>query len=162
MAGVPARRIGWMSKAGAHSAPDLVCPSTAAATGRRRMAASRPSERARSGWLPKAPAAIEFIDLKAQQARIRVRLDAAIARVLDHGQYIMGPEVSELEERLATFAGAKYAISCSSGTDALLIAMMAKGIGPAPCCALSSLYLYRDAGDNCAPGRDARVRRRAL
>lgn len=77
-----------------------------------------------------AQPSIEFIDLKAQQARIRVRIDAAIARVLDHGQYVMGPEVSELEERLATYAGAKYAISCSSGTDALLIAMMAKGIGP--------------------------------
>jgi dTDP-4-amino-4,6-dideoxygalactose transaminase len=73
---------------------------------------------------------IEFIDLKAQQARIRVRVDAAIGRVLDHGQYIMGPEVFELEAQLAARAGAKHAISCASGTDALLIAMMAKGIGP--------------------------------
>src|SRR5262247_299361 len=73
---------------------------------------------------------IEFIDLKAQQARIRPALDDAIKRVLDHGQYIMGPEVKVFERDLAAFCGAKHAISCSSGTDALLIAMMAKNIGP--------------------------------
>jgi len=74
--------------------------------------------------------AMEFIDLKAQQARIRPALDAAIGRVLEHGQYIMGPEVKALEQQLATFCGAKHAISCSSGTDALLIALMAKNIAP--------------------------------
>ena len=73
---------------------------------------------------------IEFVDLKAQQARIRPALDAAIKRVLDHGQYIMGPEIKSLEKDLASFCGAKHAISCSSGTDALMIAMMAKGVGP--------------------------------
>jgi dTDP-4-amino-4,6-dideoxygalactose transaminase len=73
---------------------------------------------------------IDFIDLKAQQARIRPALDAAIKRVLDHGQYIMGPEVKILERDLAAFCGARHAISCSSGTDALMIAMMAKGVGP--------------------------------
>lgn len=73
---------------------------------------------------------IALIDLKAQQARIRSKLDGAMQRVLDHGQYIMGPEVAELERRLATFCGAKHAISCASGTDALLIALMAWGIGP--------------------------------
>lgn len=77
-----------------------------------------------------ATQAIEFIDLQTQQARIRDRIDAAIARVLDHGQYIMGPEVEELEKRLAAHNGAKHAISCASGTDALLIAMMSWGIGP--------------------------------
>ncbi len=73
---------------------------------------------------------IAFIDLKAQQDRIRPALDRAIARVLDHGQYIMGPEVAELERQLAVFCGAKHAISCASGTDALLMVLMAKGIGP--------------------------------
>jgi len=73
---------------------------------------------------------IEFVDLKTQQARIRKELDAAIARVLDHGRYIMGPEIMSFEKELASFCGAKHAISCSSGTDALLIALMAKGIGP--------------------------------
>jgi UDP-2-acetamido-2-deoxy-ribo-hexuluronate aminotransferase len=73
---------------------------------------------------------MQFIDLAAQQLRIRHKIEARIRQVLDHGQYIMGPEVNELEERLADFAGVRYAISCSSGTDALLIALMALDIGP--------------------------------
>lgn len=73
---------------------------------------------------------IEFIDLKSQQARIKNKIDAGIQRVLSHGQYILGPEVSELEERLAEFAGVKYCITCANGTDALQIAQMALGIGP--------------------------------
>lgn len=73
---------------------------------------------------------ISFIDLKAQQARIRDRLDRAIMRVLDHGNYIMGPEIEAFEKQLAAFAGAKHAVSCASGTDALLIVLMANGIGP--------------------------------
>ena len=73
---------------------------------------------------------VSFIDLKAQQARIRPQIDAAIKRVLDHGTYIMGPEVAELETALAQFCGAKHAITCASGTDALLMIMMARGIGP--------------------------------
>ena len=73
---------------------------------------------------------IEFIDLKAQQARIKGPLDAAIQRVLAHGQYILGPEVTELEEKLAAYTGAKHCISVANGTDALQIAQMALGIGP--------------------------------
>ncbi|MDP2747777.1 DegT/DnrJ/EryC1/StrS aminotransferase family protein [Pseudomonas sp.] len=73
---------------------------------------------------------IEFIDLKTQQARIKDKIDAGIQRVLAHGQYILGPEVTELEERLAAFTGAKYCITCANGTDALQIAQMAFGIGP--------------------------------
>ncbi len=73
---------------------------------------------------------IEFIDLKAQQALIKEKVDAGIQRVLEHGQYILGPEVSELEEKLAAFVGAKYCISVANGTDALQIAQMALGIGP--------------------------------
>lgn len=73
---------------------------------------------------------IEFIDLKAQQARIKTELDQAIQRVLGHGQYILGPEVSELEEKLAQFVGAKFCITCANGTDALQIVQMAFGIGP--------------------------------
>ncbi len=72
---------------------------------------------------------ILFIDLQAQQASIRSQIDVAIKRVLDHGQYIMGPEVFELERRLQTFAGAKHCISVASGTDALLISLMAIGVG---------------------------------
>ena len=73
---------------------------------------------------------IDFIDLQAQRLRIKDQIDAAIRRVLDHGQYILGPEVAELEERLAAFAGVKHCISCANGTDALQIALMALGIGP--------------------------------
>ncbi|MBF8756137.1 DegT/DnrJ/EryC1/StrS family aminotransferase [Pseudomonas guariconensis] len=73
---------------------------------------------------------IEFIDLKSQQSRIKDKIDAGIQRVLSHGQYILGPEVQELEDRLAEFVGAKYCITCANGTDALQIAQMALGIGP--------------------------------
>ncbi len=72
---------------------------------------------------------MQLIDLKAQQSRIRPELEAAIMRVLDHGAYIMGPEVGALEEALAEFCGARHCISCASGTDALLIALMAFGVG---------------------------------
>jgi len=72
---------------------------------------------------------MKFIDLAAQQKRIREKIETNIFKVLDHGQYIMGPEVEKLEERLAEFVGAKHAISCSSGTDALLMALMAYNVG---------------------------------
>lgn len=73
---------------------------------------------------------IPFINLSAQQARIRPQIDAAIKQVLDHGIYIMGPEVFELEKRLAEFCGVKHAISCANGTDALALGLMAKNVGP--------------------------------
>jgi UDP-2-acetamido-2-deoxy-ribo-hexuluronate aminotransferase len=73
---------------------------------------------------------IEFIDLKQQQERIKDKLDSAIQRVLAHGQYILGPEVAELEEKLVAFTGARFCITCANGTDALQIAQMALGIGP--------------------------------
>lgn len=73
---------------------------------------------------------LPFVDLKAQQKRIRKKLEEGVLRVLDHGEYILGPEVFELEERLKDFVGTKYCISCSNGTDALLMALMALGIGP--------------------------------
>ena len=72
---------------------------------------------------------MEFIDLKAQQALIRADLDERIARVLDHGRYILGPEVGELEEKLSEYVGVKHCITLASGTDSLMIAMMALGIG---------------------------------
>jgi len=72
---------------------------------------------------------IDFIDLKAQQNRIKDKIDVAIQKVLTHGQYILGPEVTELEEKLAIYVGAKHCITCANGTDALQIAQMAFGIG---------------------------------
>lgn len=72
---------------------------------------------------------IDFIDLAAQQKRIRAKIDAAITKVLDDGSYIMGKEVGELEKQLAAFANAKHCLSCSSGTDALALVLMAKDVG---------------------------------
>lgn len=72
---------------------------------------------------------MQFIDLAAQQARIRESIKMRIDKVLSHGQYILGPEVAELEERLAAYVGAKYCITVANGTDALQIAQMALGIG---------------------------------
>jgi UDP-2-acetamido-2-deoxy-ribo-hexuluronate aminotransferase len=73
---------------------------------------------------------MEFIDLKSQQSLIREDLERRIKAVLDHGRYVLGPEVAELEERLADYAGVKHCIGASSGTDTLLIALMALGVGP--------------------------------
>ena len=73
---------------------------------------------------------MDFIDLKTQYQRLKADIDAGIARVLAHGQYILGPEVAELEEKLAAYTGAKYCITVANGTDALQIAQMALGIGP--------------------------------
>ncbi|MEM7359274.1 MAG: DegT/DnrJ/EryC1/StrS aminotransferase family protein [Pseudomonadota bacterium] len=73
---------------------------------------------------------IPFIDLKTQYARIESEINAGIQGVLNHGSYIMGPEIAEFESRLSEFCGVKHSISCSNGTDALLLALMAYDIGP--------------------------------
>lgn len=73
---------------------------------------------------------IPFIDLKHQYQTLKPEIQARINRVLDHGQYIMGPEVRELEERLEAFTGAKHCVTVSSGTEALLISLMALGVRP--------------------------------
>lgn len=73
---------------------------------------------------------IPFIDLATQQQRIKSRIDVGIARVLEHGKYIMGPEVAQLETALCEFTGAKHCITVSNGTDALVAAYMALGVGP--------------------------------
>jgi len=73
---------------------------------------------------------LPFIDLHSQFKRIQAEVEERVTTVLRSGQYILGPEVSEFEDKLAEFAKVKHAISCSSGTDALIIALMAKGVGP--------------------------------
>ncbi len=75
-------------------------------------------------------APISFIDVAAQRHRLGGRIDAAVARVLDHCQFVLGPEVRELEAALAAFCGARHAVTCASGTDALLMVLLAKGVGP--------------------------------
>ena len=73
---------------------------------------------------------MEFIDLKKQYETIQPLIDERIKTVLQHGKFIMGPEIKELEERLSSYVGCKYCVSCSSGTDALLLGLMAYGVGP--------------------------------
>ncbi len=79
---------------------------------------------------PSTAAPLPFIDLAAQQAALRPSIERGIETVLRHGQYIMGPEIKQLEDKLAAYVGVKHCITASSGTDTLLIAMMALGIGP--------------------------------
>ena len=73
---------------------------------------------------------MQFIDLATQQKRIREKIESNIQTVLNHGQYILGPEIRELEERLSEYVGIEHAVACSSGTDALLLALMAYDVGP--------------------------------
>ena len=73
---------------------------------------------------------INFIDLVAQRRALGTRVDDAVKRVLEHGQFIMGPEVGRLESELGAFCGAKHVVSCANGTDALALVLMAKGVGP--------------------------------
>jgi len=82
--------------------------------------------------MPDSPhlAPIPFNDLRTQRTRLGARLDAAIRRVVDHGAYILGPEVQELEARLAAFAGVNHCITCANGTDALALVLMAQDIKP--------------------------------
>src|SRR5271157_2039392 len=74
------------------------------------------------------PDPVPFIDIAAQRRRLGHAVDEAVSRVLAHCQFINGPEVTELEAALAAFSGAKHVVSCASGTDALLMVLMAKGI----------------------------------
>jgi len=76
------------------------------------------------------PPPIPFIDVAAQRRRLGASIDAAITRVLDHCQFILGPEVAAFEGELAAFCGARHAVACASGTDALILALRAKGVGP--------------------------------
>lgn len=73
---------------------------------------------------------ISFFDLRAQHARLRTQIDIRLARVLEHGAFVLGPEVQEFERRLMSYTGAPHAVTCANGTDALTIALMADGIGP--------------------------------
>ena len=75
------------------------------------------------------PEPVPFIDLAAQRRRLGKSVDEAVSRVLTHCQFINGPEVTQLEAALAAFSGAKHVVSCASGTDALLMVLMAKGVG---------------------------------
>lgn len=88
---------------------------------------------------------MEFIDLAAQQARIRPVLERRIADVLRHGRYIMGPEVRELEEKLAAFCGARHCLGCASGSAALDLVLLAWGLGPGDAVLTTSLSFIATA-----------------
>lgn len=130
MAGVPARRIGWVSHDGERLGDDLVCPRS----GRRyRQSDSGTLEEVlepADGADAHAADPVMLVDLQSQRSRLGGGIERAIARVVHHQRFIMGPEVGELENRLAGFCGAAHAVSCASGTDALLLPLLAWGLGP--------------------------------
>lgn len=95
---------------------------------------------------------VDLVDLARQQRGIRAKLDAAIARVLDQGHYIMGPEVAELERRLSSFCGARHTVSCANGTDALVLALMAKGLKRGEAVVVPSFTFCATAEAVCALG----------
>jgi dTDP-4-amino-4,6-dideoxygalactose transaminase len=97
---------------------------------------------------------MEFIDLKSQYLAAREEIDARIHAVLAHGQYIMGPEVAELEQELATFSGARHCITVASGTEALIIALMALDIGHGH---YHAIFIHRHGGSHCADRGDPGV-----
>ena len=98
---------------------------------------------------------IPFIDLKAQQARLRDKIDVAIARVLDHGRYILGPEVGQFEEELAQFTGAGHVVSCANGTDALTLVLLSEEIGPGDGVLVPSMTFVATVEPVLLRGRDA-------
>lgn len=113
--GNPAKQKGWICECGEKLDKRMLCP----VCGRDYKFLQESEERQ-----------LAFVDLAAQQKRILPEIEANIRSVLRHGIYIMGPEVQELERGLAQFTGVKHALTCSSGTDALIMALMASGIGP--------------------------------
>jgi UDP-2-acetamido-3-amino-2,3-dideoxy-glucuronate N-acetyltransferase len=127
--GNPARQIGWVSTAGETLGTDLQCPRTG-----QRFQLDTPTRlvplRSDDQQSAIANAPILFFDLKVQRSRLGERLDRRIQNVLRNADFIMGPEVLELEKQLATFTGAAHAITCANGTDALQLALMALGVGP--------------------------------
>jgi UDP-2-acetamido-2-deoxy-ribo-hexuluronate aminotransferase len=89
---------------------------------------------------------MQFIDLAAQQKRIRPQIEAGFKRILDHGQYILGPEIGELEKKLAAFTGVPHALTVASGTDALLMPLMAENVGPGDAVFTSTFTFIATAG----------------
>lgn len=129
VAGVPARRIGWVGHEGVRLGDDLVCPRSG-----RRYVLRGPDQLEElppggDGALV-APAAppVEMVDLRAQRRRLGRRVERSVARVLDHGRFVLGPEVDRLEARLAARGGVAHAVTCASGTDALLLALLAEEV----------------------------------
>src|SRR5262245_13165114 len=95
---------------------------------------------------------IEFIDLSAQRRRLGSRIDEALSRVLDHGRFIMGPEVAMLEAALAGFCGSRHVVTCANGTDALGLALLAQNVGPGDAVLVPSFTFAASAEPVCWTG----------
>ena len=89
---------------------------------------------------------ISLLDVRRSTAAIRNEIDAAVGRVLDHGQFVLGPEVRALEERIAEYCGTRFAVSCASGSDALLLPLMALGVGPGDKVVTTPFTFFATAG----------------
>src|SRR5947199_5207054 len=98
------------------------------------------------------PAAVPLCDLQAQYRRLEPRIVAAVSRVLASGQVILGPEVSALEEEVAAYCGTAHAVGCASGSDALLLALCALGVGPGDEVILPPFTFFASAGAVCRTG----------
>ena len=103
------------------------------------------------------PPSIPFIDVAAQRRRLGPAIDAAVARVLNHCQFILGPEVKAFETELAAFCGARHVVTCASGTDALVLALARDGDWPRRCGVMSIVYLLRHSGSRSLGRRDTGV-----
>ena len=105
------------------------------------------------------PEPIPFIDIAAQRRRLGKSIDVAVGRVLDHCQFINGPEVTQLETALAAFCGAKHVITCANGTDALVMVLMAIGVGPGDAVLCPSFTFCATGDAGCADRCDTVIRR---
>lgn len=95
---------------------------------------------------------IPLLDIRRQTATIRTEIDAAVARVLDHGQFILGPEVGQLEDKIAAYCGTRFAVACASGSDALLLPLLALGVGPGDRVIVPPFTFFASAGSVARAG----------
>src|SRR5438045_233763 len=122
------RPVVWKPRPGPPQPPPRARGRVASSASRAPMSRSQPLQGSMNQHVRPEP--LPLIDIAAQRRRLGKSLDEAVDRVLAHCQFINGPEVAQLEAELAAFSGARHVVTCASGTDALLMVLMAKGIGP--------------------------------
>src|SRR5205809_3217996 len=121
------RPVVWKPRPGPPQPPPRARGRVASSASRAPMSRSQSLQGSMNQHLRPEP--LPFIDIPAQRRRLGKSIDEAVERVLAHCQFINGPEVAQLEAELAAFSGARHVVTCASGTDALLMALMAKGVG---------------------------------